>query len=58
MGRGAEVHFIAVLGFFRFDYRIIDQGFGDVGCDQSCPDLLFDIFRFACVEITQSDGIF
>ena len=58
MNCGAEIYFIAVLGFPFFNHCMVHQSFREVVCNHSCSDRLFHIFRLIGMEITETDRIF
>lgn len=58
MRGNTKVYLIFMFRFFLGNYCMADQCFCYVISSKFCPYLLFDVFRFIRMEVTQADCIF
>ena len=58
MRGNTKVYLIFMLRLFLGNHCMADQDFCYVISSQFCPYLLFDVFWFIRMEITQTDCIF
>lgn len=58
MRGNTKVHFIFMFRLLLGNYRMTDHGFRYVISSQFRPYLLFYVFRFIRMEVTQDDRVF